>query len=335
MGNDQLLLCGTHAGRPGDPPAVPDAAAAPATGRHRPGALIEEVDGLCAFDTLSIQLQIHANDTRERKSLSHGFDMPPQLTVMLLLEGEVRVSINQTHCLMSARKGPVGYLWLMTRPGVLVRHIQAGQRVRKVNVTVPLEGAGSIRLPRELSEHISLDDPRAGVARWSPSPQALRCAQEILTQNGRRDSSLHSLQAYISGLSLLQQALRIGHEGCRPPTPVAQRQPAVKDRDAVRARKIRDCILLSEEHHSATPQALAQKLGMSVSTLQRLFKAAYGTSVMEFQRTERLNAARAQLLEGGLTVGEAGYRAGYSTVSNFSSAFHRTFGYPPSACVRR
>lgn len=80
---------------------------------------------------------------------------------------------------------------------------------------------------------------------------------------------------------------------------------------------------------------LGQALGMSVSTLQRLFKAAYGMSVMAFQRSERLNAARALLMEGRLTVGEAGYRAGYSTVSNFSSAFQRNFCYPPSACMRR
>ncbi|MBK1683370.1 AraC family transcriptional regulator [Rhodoferax fermentans] len=92
---------------------------------------------------------------------------------------------------------------------------------------------------------------------------------------------------------------------------------------------IQVCVCLIE------PQQLAQELGMSVSTLQRLFKAAYGMSVMAFQRSERLNAARALLMEGRLTVGEAGYRAGYSTVSNFSSAFQRNFGYPPSACMRR
>lgn len=295
-------------------------------------ALIREVDGLCAFDTLSIQLQIHSNDTLERRSLSQRFDMPAQLTVMLLLEGDIQVSINQTSCRMSARKGPVGYLWLMTQPGALVRHIQAGQRVRKVNVTVPLEGVERIQLPRELREHIGLDDWRPGVASWSPSPLALRCAQEILTQRGCA-VSMRSLQAYIAGLTMLQQALRITHEEVRPHAPAAELP--VKDRDMKRAQKIREHILMSPAQQNATPQQLAQELGMSASTVQRLFRAAYGMSVVEFQRSERLNAARALLLEGGLTVGEAGYRAGYSTVSNFSSAFQRTFGYPPSACMLR
>jgi len=295
--------------------------------------LIDNVDGLCAFDTLSIQLKIHANDTLERKSLSQRFDVPAQLTVMLLLEGDIQVSINQTSCRMSAHNGPAGYLWLVTKPGALVRHSKAGQRVRKVNISVPLAGVESIQLPRELREHIRLDAPRPSVASWSPSPQALRCAQDILTKRGQPDNGMHSLQSYIAGLSLLQQALRTTNEETRPQTPPVT--PQVKDRDMVRASMIRDRILMSEEHQNATPKRLAQELGMSESTLQRLFKAAYGMSVMAFQRTERLNAARVLLLEGRLTVGEAGYRAGYSTVSNFSSAFQRTFGYPPSACLRR
>jgi len=202
-----------------------------------------------------------------------------------------------------------------------------------VNISVPLAGVESIQLPRELREHIGLDVPRPSVASWSPTPQALRCAQDILTQRGQPDNGMHSLQSYIAGLSMLQQALRTTNEETRSQTLPAT--PQVKDRDMVRASMIRDRILMSEEHQNATPQRLAQELGMSESTLQRLFKAAYGTSVMAFQRTERLNAARALLREGRLTVGEAGYRAGYSTVSNFSSAFQRTFGYPPSACMQR
>jgi len=294
--------------------------------------LVQEVDGLCVFDTMSIQLQIHANDTLERRTLSQRFEMPAQLTVMLLLEGDIQVAINQTNCHMSARKGPMGYLWLMTQPGYLVRHIQAGQRVRKVNVTVPLESVESIQLPPELREHICLDGPRSGMAQWTPSSHAMRCAQEILTQRGK-PGSMHSLSAYIAGLSMFQQALRITNDCTRDePVTVA---PPLNDRDMERARRIRERILISDAHTNATPQSLAREMGMSVSTLQRLFKAAYGSSVVEFQRSERLKVARTLLLDGGLTVGEAGYRAGYSTVSNFSSAFQRTFGYPPSACVRR
>lgn len=296
------------------------------------GTLTREVDGLCAFDTLAIQLQIHANDTVERRTLSRRFGMPAQLTAMLLLEGEIRVSINRTSCLMSARNGPVGYLWLLSAPGSLVRHIQAGQRVRKVNVTVPLASLEGLRLPAPLRDQLSLDGPRPGIASWAPSAHALRCAQEILDRRDHPDG-LQSLQAGIAGLSMLQQALQACHQPPRPPAAAAA--AALRDRDVARARRIRERLLQGRLRQLVAPQQLAQDLGMSVSTLQRLFKAAYGTSVMEFQRTERLKAARARLLAGGLTVGEVGYRAGYSTLSNFSTAFQRAFGYPPSACVRR
>lgn len=329
MQNSQVLLRGVQT----DGNVTAGKGLALANALAQSDTLIDNVDGLCASDTLSIRLKIHANDTLERKSLSQRFDLPAQLTVMLLLEGEIQVSINQTSCHMSARNGPAGYLWLVTQPGALVRHSKAGQRVRKVNISVPLDVLDGIELPRELREHIVLDTPRASVASWLPTPQALRCAQDILSQRERSDKGAHSLQSYIAGLSMLQQALHNTSDEGRPHTPTPK--PPVKDRDMVRASMIRDRILMSEAHQNATPRQLAQELGMSVSTLQRLFKSTYGVSVMAFQRTERLNATRAQLLEGRLTVGEAGYRAGYSTISNFSSAFQRTFGYPPSACVRR
>jgi len=304
----------------------------PLTATTVPDSLVQEVDGLCVFDTLDIQLQVHANDSLERKTLSQRFEMPAQLTVMLLLEGDIRFSINGTMYQMSARNGPVGHLWLLTQPGTLVRHTQAGQRVRKVNVTLSLEGVEGIHLPPELRKHICLDAARPGVARWEPSPHALRCAQELLTGHGTR-ASKHSLHTCIAGLSLFQQALQTTNAQAQPNAPLDS--GPLNDRDMDRARKIREHIRACDAHQAPTPHTLARELGMSVSTLQRLFKAAYGMSVMEFTRTERLNAARTLLLQGGLTVGEAGYRAGYTTASNFSTAFQRAFGYPPSACTRR
>lgn len=293
--------------------------------------LIDAVDGLCAFESLALQMQVHANDTLERRTLSQRFEMPAQLTVMLLLEGEVRVAINQTHCCMSARQGPAGYVWLTSAPGTLVRHIRAGQRVRKVNVTVPLAALEGIRLPGALREQLCLDTPRPGVMGWAPTPHAQRCAQEILTR--RQDDGLQALDACLAGLSILQQALRASGEAL-PDAATARALPAA-GRDMARARLIRARLQEDAGTKAATPAALARELGMSESTLQRLFRAVYGTSIVAFQRQERLQRARAQLLAGGHTVGEVGYRAGYARLSNFSSAFQRAFGYPPSACMRR
>jgi AraC-like DNA-binding protein len=294
------------------------------------GRLRKVVDGLCVFDTLNLQLQVHANDSLERESQAQQFDMPPQLTIMLLLEGDLQVSVNGNVYRMSAQHGPVGHLWLLAQPGKLVRHTKKGQRVRKVNATLSLDGVESIDLPAELKAHICLDSPRASIARWTPSPNALRCAHDLLSQHAT-PSGLRSLQTCIAGLSLFQQAVQAvqGLDRVRSPEEMAN----LSDRDAERARRIRECIQQHDLREPPSPQALANAFGMSVSTLQRLFKAAYGMSVMEFTRKERLQSARKALLQGRLTVGEAGYRAGYNTASNFSTAFQRTFGYPPSACV--
>ncbi len=54
---------------------------------------------------------------------------------------------------------------------------------------------------------------------------------------------------------------------------------------------------------------------------------------MEFVRTRRLDMVLRDLLDHGITVGEAAHRAGYSNTANFSTAFQRQFGYPPSVCL--
>jgi len=90
---------------------------------------------------------------------------------------------------------------------------------------------------------------------------------------------------------------------------------------------------MSQIDQPLTIKDVAIGCGMSVSTLQRIFKACYGCTVMEFQRVRRLELARLALIDQQLTVGEAAFRAGYSNTANFSTAFVREFGYPPSACL--
>ncbi|WP_425487890.1 helix-turn-helix transcriptional regulator [Microvirga lupini] len=68
---------------------------------------------------------------------------------------------------------------------------------------------------------------------------------------------------------------------------------------------------------------------MSTSSLQRHFRAAFGMTVFEFIRNEKLNEAWRLLMQEGISVGEAAYRAGYSSAANFTTAFKRRFGVLP------
>lgn len=80
---------------------------------------------------------------------------------------------------------------------------------------------------------------------------------------------------------------------------------------------------------------LARQVGTSETTLRRAFKAAFGQTIIEYLRDRRLDAARVMLGEGRFQVSQIAYRAGYSDPANFTTAYRRRFGHPPTFDVKR
>jgi AraC-like DNA-binding protein len=87
--------------------------------------------------------------------------------------------------------------------------------------------------------------------------------------------------------------------------------------------------------HNISVDTLAKVGTMSISSLQRKFKNALGCSVQHYVRRRRLEIAKHQLERGVFSITEAAYTAGYRHPSNFTSAFKKTFGYPPQATVKK
>ena len=79
---------------------------------------------------------------------------------------------------------------------------------------------------------------------------------------------------------------------------------------------------------------IASEAGLSLSSLQRLFHRAYGTSAKDRIRSQRMARAEAAL-RAGSSVAEAAHVAGFVSVESFSTAFKRHCGVPPSALLAR
>jgi AraC-like DNA-binding protein len=75
---------------------------------------------------------------------------------------------------------------------------------------------------------------------------------------------------------------------------------------------------------------LARRVSMSEVTLRRMFKATFGITIVEYVRDRRLDAARVMLRERRFQVAEIAYRVGYSDPANFTTAYRRRFGHPPT-----
>lgn len=104
-------------------------------------------------------------------------------------------------------------------------------------------------------------------------------------------------------------------------------------RDLTRLRRVRDRI----DRDFAQPldvEALAEGAHMSAGHLSRQFKAAYGESVYSYLMTRRIERAMALLRRGDVSVTDACFTVGCSSLGTFSTRFSELVGLSPAAYRR-
>jgi AraC-like DNA-binding protein len=104
--------------------------------------------------------------------------------------------------------------------------------------------------------------------------------------------------------------------------------------DLARLRRVRDRI----DREYAQPldvEALARGEHMSAGHLSREFRLAYGESPYAYLMTRRIERAMALLRRGDLSVTEACFAVGCSSLGTFSTRFTELVGVPPSTYRRQ
>lgn len=157
--------------------------------------------------------------------------------------------------------------------------------------------------------------------KWQLSDQAILLAEQMLLP-ARHDPLLH-------GLYLESQMLRIMMEGFSHLAPEAPSSlvPPLSAREFARVRSVRE-LIETDDAITMSIDDIARFAGVNTTTLQQQFKVAYGTTIFTVLRNYRMRRAR-QALQHGASVGQAAFLAGYSSASNFSTAFKQCFGVAP------
>ena len=75
---------------------------------------------------------------------------------------------------------------------------------------------------------------------------------------------------------------------------------------------------------------LAKSIGINSTKLKKDFKAVFGVPVFKYLQNERLATAHDLIRLQNATVQEAAWQVGYDSLSSFSNAFAKKFGYRPS-----
>ena len=101
-------------------------------------------------------------------------------------------------------------------------------------------------------------------------------------------------------------------------------------RDLLRLRKAKDRMDREFERPLDVP-ALASSAAMSTGHFSRSFKAAFGESPYSYLMTRRIERAKALLRRGDMSVTDACFAVGCTSLGSFSSRFTELVGETPSA----
>lgn len=87
---------------------------------------------------------------------------------------------------------------------------------------------------------------------------------------------------------------------------------------------------LEKEDKDFSVRNISALMRMSRNNLNKRMKESASVKAQVYIRRFRLNEARRLMVEEHLTVKEVAHRVGYNEQANFSRAFKKEFGYPPS-----
>ena len=75
---------------------------------------------------------------------------------------------------------------------------------------------------------------------------------------------------------------------------------------------------------------LSKEIGLNTFKLKKNFKELFGVPVFKYLQNERLNTAHEQIRNQQMSIQEAAWHVGYDSLSSFSNAFSKKFGFRPS-----
>ena len=89
-------------------------------------------------------------------------------------------------------------------------------------------------------------------------------------------------------------------------------------------------ILLENLDNPPSLNEISKQIGLNTFKLKKEFKAFFGVPVFKYLQNERLVLAHKMIRNQEATVQEAAWHVGYDSLSSFSNAFDKKFGYRPS-----
>lgn len=105
--------------------------------------------------------------------------------------------------------------------------------------------------------------------------------------------------------------------------------PSIKDSEREKLYQVKE-ILSAKLDNPPSLSELSKEIGLNTFKLKKNFKELFGVPVFKYLQNERLTTAHDMIKNKDATVQEAAWHVGYDSLSSFSNAFSKKFGYRPS-----
>ena len=252
--------------------------------------------------------------------------VPTGILLSVTLAGEMHTRSNDGRWTMRNLAGHAN-LASISEPHPLRSNFAAGRDFTAVSLLLP-PACFDNDVPGSLGTDLlaRMPDPRTGTPLATPASRAvLSTAWQLL--HPPHTGKLATLYRQSRGIDLLFGLLNTFSVQSAAPEPL---HGSLIER-LHHAREILDARL----DDPPSLDELARAIGTNVRALKQGFKACFGDTVFGYVLEQRMQLARRLLEQGGMSVALVAQRVGYGASSNFTTAFRRRFGMPPSALMRR
>lgn len=292
-----------------------------ALSRHKAGEL---VNGEICFDDMSAGLQVHVTNAKEKFSTAKSIWLADAFSVVILFKGQLNFSLNDNHYSISPAVPAKCFCHFSTPDIRFSRQFTQDQHVLKVNVQVTKEWLEQRCISSLDTQKIhTLFSNPGKVLYLKPQHTLLAASHSLLNlvkvENIQQQIQKEQIATEIISLSveqLLSQVSTTESELTEYPL-----NSSVSEFTLLLDKLLYQDISLKE---------VAEKMGMSVSTLQRKVKSSYKVTAIEYRRIKKLELAKEQLINNKLSIGEIAFNAGYQHSANFITAFKKQFKTTPA-----
>ena len=264
---------------------------------------------------------LHGGHTKELMDFQVVTIAKKSLCITILLEGKLDFGYDDLNFSFDANQKKAAVVVNLARPVSFRRTLFKNNNVSKLNIILPF---GWVENCTSDSDNMSLFMAQhLANLELNLNEDMLVLTTDIIKRSNSLDFIEKMQVEALTQLLLLEvfkQLNDVVYSAEKQKEPIGLSDP------------ILDKLIAYIENHLAQDISvahLADFAAMSLSSLQLKFKKTLGTSVQSYIRRRRLTIAKQQLEQGMITITEAAYNAGYRHPSNFTSAFKKTFGFPP------